>query len=95
VRREASVLMCTRWGYAAQQIEAERYRPDARCVAESIKDALGYIHAQLLSAHQDTETFGVESDLWSRRCGYALRSGYYYGRVGQDTILLLVANGLA
>jgi hypothetical protein len=94
VRRDAAVLMCTRWGYAARQIEAERYRPRVRCVAESIKDALGYLHAQLVSAHQDSERDGVEPALWDRRSGYALRSGYYYGRVGPDTLLLLVANGL-
>jgi len=93
-RRDAGVLMCTTLGYAAQQIEAERYRPDADCVAESIKDALGYLHAQLMSARQDRAAYGDESAHWSRRSGHALRSGYYYGRVGPETLLLLVTNGI-
>ena len=93
-RRDAAVLLCTTLGYAAQQIEAERYRPDADCVAESIKDALGYLHAQLMSAHQDDAPYGDERARWSRRSGHALRSGYYFGRVGPDTLLLLVTNGI-
>jgi hypothetical protein len=95
VRRDVVVLMCTTWGYAAQQIEAERYRPDGGCVAESIKDALGYLHAQLMCAYDSAATYGDEPARWSRRGGYALRAGYYYGRKGPDTLPLLVTNATA
>jgi hypothetical protein len=86
--------MCTTWGYAAQQIEVERCPPGAGCVAESIKDALGYIHAQFICANQNAATYGDEPGRWSRRGGYALRAGYYYGRLGPDTLHLLVTNGI-